>query len=103
MICMKSSRRYCNKQCQRLRKIVRWAVAEELVPADIPAKLAAAEPLKRGEAIDHDLVAPVNRSHIRRVRRLEPLQVRALIVLQLLTTTLPAAVTHRQLLDQVPF
>lgn len=79
------SRRYCNKQAMRLRRIFRWAVAEELVPADIPAKLAAVDPLKRGEATDKAPVKPVTRQHIRIIRRLVPLQVRALIDLQLLT------------------
>ena len=78
-------RTYINKQCRRLRAIFRWAVSHELAPEGVIAKLASVEPLKRGEARDNAPVKPVDRSDIRRVRRLVPRQVRALLDLQLLT------------------
>lgn len=40
--------KYINQQVQRVRRIVRWAVAHELAPAAVHQALGTVEPLKRG-------------------------------------------------------
>lgn len=54
-------RKTVNQQIERLRRIFRWAVAEELVPPSVHAALVAVPGLRRGrtEAPDREPVKPV--------------------------------------------
>lgn len=76
-----------NKQVGRIRRLFAWAVAEELVTADILVGLQTVTPLQRGRtaAIESRPVLPVPESHIHAVRDLATAPVKAMIDLQLLT------------------
>ena len=43
------SRSYCNKQVNRLKRMFRWAVAEEMVPPSVIHGLAAVPAIRKGE------------------------------------------------------
>lgn len=44
----KRSRQYVNKQSQRILHIIKWAVSESLMPADVYTACKCVEPLKKG-------------------------------------------------------
>ncbi len=75
-------RRSINRQVSRVRGLLKWAVAHELLPAGAYERLRALEPLRRGEATERPGVTTVPREYIRRIRRHLPAPVRALISLQ---------------------
>ena len=56
------SRRYINKSIDRLRRMFKWAAAEELIPASVPQALAMVTGLRRGrtEARESEPVRPVS-------------------------------------------
>jgi integrase len=62
MIRLGWSRRHINASVRRIRQMIRWAVAQELVPPAVAGALAAVEPLKEGrsEAREKDLPGPVD-------------------------------------------
>ncbi len=83
------SRKYINKSVGRIRRIFRFGVENELVPAEVFQRLSAVTPLLAGRtsAPDYPLRHPVAPEHLEAVRqRVTPL-VRDLIDLQLLTGT----------------
>jgi hypothetical protein len=43
-----NSRSYINKQTNRIRRVIRWGIAQELVPHFVLTKLEAIDPLKAG-------------------------------------------------------
>lgn len=79
------SRRYINQQVQRVRRIFKWAVAHELVPASVHQSLCALEPLKRGrtQAREHAKVGPVRDDVLNATLPHLNRPVRALVELQL--------------------
>jgi hypothetical protein len=60
------SRRYINKNIERIRRMFRWAVAEELIPAAVHTALSTVDGLKRGrtEAREAAPVMPVDDGHV---------------------------------------
>jgi integrase len=62
MIRLGWSRRYINASVRRIRQMIRWGVAQEIVAPAIASALAAVEPLKEGrsEAREKDLPGPVD-------------------------------------------
>ncbi|MFN0135526.1 MAG: tyrosine-type recombinase/integrase [Phycisphaerae bacterium] len=81
------SRKYINQQVQRIRRIFKWAVAHEMVPAAAHQALCTLEPLKRGrsDARENPKVGPVPPDMLEAVMPLLSKPVRALVELQLLT------------------
>ncbi len=77
-----------------MRRLFAWAVAEELVTADILMGLQTVSPLQRGStaAIESRPVLPVPESHIDAVRDLATAPVKAMIDLQLLTGARPTEI-----------
>lgn len=62
MIDAGSSRKYINAQVRRIRRMFRWGVSEELVPAEVYQALAAVAGLRRGRtaAVERPPVEPVS-------------------------------------------
>jgi len=58
MIALDNSRPYINKQMFRLRHLIKWAAAEELIPADVYHRLAVVPGLRKGKCEARE-VAPV--------------------------------------------
>ncbi|HJZ93580.1 MAG TPA: site-specific integrase [Gemmataceae bacterium] len=88
------SRRFINQRVGRIKRMFKWAVAEELVPAAAYQALQAVEGLKQGRtaAKDRPAVQPVPAEHIDRVLPFLRPQVRAMIELQRLTGMRPGEV-----------
>ncbi len=84
-------RKTVNKSVTRVRSIFKWGVSEELVPADLLARLASVAGLQRGrsEALDPEPVAPVTDADVSVVLPLVPRGVRGLILFQRLTGARP--------------
>ncbi len=81
------ARKYINQQVQRIRRIFKWAVAQELVPASVHQALCTLEPLKRGRssARENPKIGPASTDVLHAVLPLLSTPVRALVELQLLT------------------
>jgi integrase len=88
------SRRFINQRVGRIKRMFKWAVAEELVPAAAYQALQAVEGFKQGRtaAKDRPAVQPVPAEHIDRVLPFLRPQVRAMIELQRLTGMRPGEV-----------
>lgn len=98
------SRRYINHQINRLRRMFRWAVSEELLPARVIHALETLQPLRRGrgdaaEATDRQPISPVPDEHIDTVVAYMPPPVRAMVELQRLTGMRSQNVTAMRLSD----
>lgn len=52
------ARRYINKQTERIRRMFKWAAAEELIPASVPQALAMVTGLRQGRSAARE-TAPV--------------------------------------------
>jgi len=77
-----------NHQVNRIRRIFRWGVAEEIVPPDVLHALEALDPLKKGRttAKESPKIKPVNLRHVRETaRHATSPQVAAMIELQAIT------------------
>jgi integrase len=83
-----------NRQINRIRRVFRWGVENELVPASILHALQAVAPLKRGrtEARESEPVRPVPDDHVDAVLPHVSRQVAAMIKLQRLTGARPGEV-----------
>ena len=81
------SRKYINQQVQRIRRVFKWAAAQELVPVTVHQALCTLEPLKRGRtsAREHPRVGPAPSDMVDAVRPFLSKPVRGLVELQLLT------------------
>jgi integrase len=81
------SRRYANHQTNRLRRIFRWGVAQELVPPSVLEALRAVSPLRAGrtDAVERPPVEPVDPAHVRAILPCLGPVVRAMVEVQLLT------------------
>lgn len=91
MIELKWCRKTVNKSVTRVRSIFNWGVSEELVPAEVVARLASVQGLQRGrcEAHDPEPVTPVSDADVRAVLALVPHGVRGLILFQRYTGARP--------------
>ena len=85
------ARTWVNSQVGRVKRLFKWSVAHELVPATVYHALATVDGLRRGrsEARETEDVTPVPEAHIEAVRPWLSQPVGALIDLQLLTGTRP--------------
>jgi integrase len=94
MISAKLSRRVINARVNRIRRVFKWGVENELVGPEILHALQAVAPLKKGRssAPERREVKPVPQQHIDAVRALVSSPVRAMIDLQLLTGMRPGEV-----------
>ena len=87
MIEMGWSRKYINKQVNRIRHVFKWAVGDELLPPAVHQSLQAVTGLKKGrtEAPDYEPVKPAPLTLVEPLQPYVSRQVWALIQLQLLT------------------
>jgi len=90
-----------NKLTNRLRKVFKWAVSQELVCSGVYEALRCVEPLKRGrtDARETEPVRPVADEHVNAVLQHVGRQVGALIRLQLLTGARPGEMLGLRALD----
>ncbi len=85
-----------NKRIGRVRRMFKWAVAEELVPSAVLESLRAVDGLRRGRsaARENPPVRPVDASHVDVLFPLVSRQVAAMIRLQQLTGMRPGEVVQ---------
>jgi integrase len=81
------TRTYINGQIERLRRVVRWAVSEELVQASVLTALETVSGLRfeRSDAREPTPVKPVPREHVEAILPHLSSTVRAMVQLQMLT------------------
>ena len=94
-------RRTINNRINRIRRVFKWGVENELVPADTLHSLQAVAPLKFGRCNvrEADPVKPVPEDLIEPVLKLVAPQVAAMIRLQLLTGMRPGEVMQMRACD----
>lgn len=87
MIDASLSRKYINDNINRIKRLFKWAVAEELTLPDVYQGLQAVDGLKRGrsEARETGPVRPVPEEHVEAIQPHVSGQVWAMVQLQLLT------------------
>jgi integrase len=97
----RASRKYINRNVERIRRMFKWAVAEELVPPGIYHGLQAVPGLKygRSDALETAPVHPAPEELIEPVKRIVSRQVAAMIDLQLLTGARPGEITIMRPMD----
>jgi len=89
------TRKYTNKQVARIKRMFKWAVAEELVPPAVYQSLRAVSGLKYGrcKAPDNAPIGPAPTELIGPVKQHVSKQVAAMIDMQLLTGARPGEIT----------
>jgi integrase len=94
MIAAGLCRRTINNQVGRIKRVFRWATANELVPPSVYQGLQAVPGLRRGRsaAKETEPVRPVPEEHVEAVLGVVPAPVGAMIRLQLLTGMRPGEV-----------
>jgi integrase len=94
-------RRTINQHVGRIKRMFRWAVAEELVPAHVLHALQAVEGLRRGrsEAREGERVRPVPEEHVDAVLPHLSAAVRAMVEVQRLTGMRPGEVVTMRACD----
>ncbi len=87
-------RQHINRQVNRLRRVFKWGVENELLGADVLYALRAVGPLKQGRtaAREAEAVEPVPDEHVEPVLPVVSKQVAAMITLQRLTGARPGEV-----------
>jgi integrase len=95
------TRRFINQRVGRIKRMFKWAVAEELVPAAVFQALQAVEGLKQGRsaARDRPPIGPVSAEHIEAVLPFLRPQVRAMVEVQRLTGMRPGEVCRMRWAD----
>lgn len=90
-----------NDQTGRLKRVFKWGVEQELVPAEILHGLQAVAGLRRGrcEAPESEPVRPVPEAHVYAVCKHLPPEVAALLRLQLLTAGRPGELVIMRPID----
>jgi integrase len=91
MIDAGNARTTINSQIGRIRRMFRWAVSEELIPASVLTGLEAVRDLSRNrsDAVETDKVKPVPQQHIDAILKRVPKPVRGMIEFQLATGARP--------------
>jgi integrase len=94
-------RQTVNHYAGRIKRMFRWAVANELLPASVHQALQAVDGLRRGRcaAPDGPGVGPVPEEHVEAVLPLLPRPVAAMVRLQLLTGMRPGEVAGMRVED----
>ena len=87
MVMSKVTRKSLNIHTGRIKRMFKWAVAGELIPAAIFSALQALRVLQRGrsEAVETEDIKPVPQQHIDAVLKIVNRHIAAMIRLQLLT------------------
>jgi integrase len=95
------SRTYCNVQVNRLRRMFKWGVEHELVPADIWHALKAVEALKSGKtsARENQPVSTVSDEYVEAALPWLNRQVRTMVELQSVTGMRPGEVVIMRGMD----
>jgi len=101
LIEQKVTRRYINRHVDRIKRMFKWAVAEELVPSSTYHGLQAVAGLKfgRSDAPEPDPVRPVDEELIDPVKPFVSRQIAAMIDLQMLTGARPGEITIMRPVD----
>lgn len=88
------ARSVINERVNRIRRVFRWGVENQLVRSEVLRALEAVSPLKRGrcEARETEPVKPVPDEHITAVIRAAPLTLAVMIEIQWLTGMRPGEV-----------
>lgn len=86
------SRNYVNAQVDRLRRMFRWAAAEELLPSSVHFELRTVPGLRRGktDARETNRVKPANPEHVDAALSKMPSVVQGMVRFQQLTGCRPA-------------
>lgn len=94
-------RNLVNMRVNRIRRMFKWGVENELVPANVLHALQAVSPLKRGrtEARETKPIGPVSDEQIDAVVRVVSRQIAAMIQVQRITGMRPNEVTNLRLCD----
>ncbi len=81
------SRKYCNKQTSRIRRMFKWATSQELLPPSVFQSLDTVEDLQKGHtpAPDYPDVLPVDWSHVEPVLAELPETIVTMLSVQRLT------------------
>jgi integrase len=97
----KLCRNEINKRLGRIKRVFKWAVAEELIPSSVFEALRAVEGLRRGRttARENEPVRPVDDVHVEALLPLVSPQIAAMIRLQRLTGMRPGEVVQMRLCD----
>jgi integrase len=82
-------RKRINQHVGRIRRAFKWAVAQEMIKAEVWHALAAVDGLRKGEAPDRDPIPPATEAQIAAVMPYLTPPVRALVELQLWTGCRP--------------
>jgi integrase len=95
MIAAGVSRVEINRRVGRIRRMIRWAAAEELIPAGIVVALSTVTDLKKGRSTAREIppITAVPEPHVDAIRLFVSRQVWAMIELQRLTAMRPGEVT----------
>ncbi len=95
------SRYMCNKHTERVRRVFKWAVSEELVPGETLYRLQAVTGLKYGRtpAPEREPVRPVPQEHIDKVVEALPAPLAGLVRIQVLTGARPGEVVGLRATD----
>jgi integrase len=87
-------RSYVNKQVNRVKRMFRWATAEEMIPASVIHGLTAVPAIRKGEPgiRESEPVKPVPEAHVEAALPFMPRPVAAMVELQRLTGMRPGEV-----------
>lgn len=98
---LKWCRNVVNRQTTRVRQVFKWAVENELVPANVLHGLQAVAGLQRGrsDATESEPVKPVPEAHVYAIKDHVSAQVWAMVELQLLTGMRSDEVTAMRPID----
>ena len=101
MIGKKLSRRVVNFRINRIRRVFKWGVENELVPSGVLHALQAVAPLRAGRSDAREIgpVRPVSEETVNAILPYVTPQVRAMIELQQLTGMRPNEVTAMRPMD----
>jgi integrase len=94
MIDADHSRKYINKNIERIRRMFKWAAAEELLPASVPQSLSMLAGLRQGRTTARELppVLPVDDAVVQATLPYLPEIVADMVRLQRLTGARPAEI-----------
>lgn len=97
----KWSRKTINAQINRIRRVFKWGVENQLVPGEVLYALRAVAPLKRGrtDAPESPGVKPVPEAHVNAAMKHLPPTVQTMVQLQLLTGMRPGELVIMRSID----
>jgi integrase len=101
LLCHGLSRRFINKQIARIKRMFAWAVAEELLPARVHARLMRVKGLRKNRTTAREKahIKCIEEDHVQHVLPLVPPAVRTMILLQRLCGGRPQDVVEMRPCD----